>query len=132
MTAGQLATSMPSKPKPTTTIVGGKRPGAGRKTDAERTEAGYINYNEARAQREHWNAQIAEMEARKMVGDLIEAAEVSTAVQRLHVNFRAKALTIPTKTAPLLVGMESLAEIEAILTAAVHEALQELSGVRGA
>ena len=132
MTAGQLATSMPSKPKPTTTIVGGKRPGAGRKTDAERTEAGYINYNEARAQREHWNAQIAEMEARKMAGELIEAAEVGAAVQRLHVNFRAKVLGIPTKLAPVLLGVETLAEIESMLTDAVHEALQELSGVRGA
>ena len=126
MTAGQLA--MPSKPKPTTTIVGGARPGAGRKTDAERSSQGYIDYNEARAKREHHNAQIAEMEARKMAGELAEVADFDATLQKLAANVRSKFVSLPSKLAPSLVGLESVAEIEAELSRAVYEALAELSG----
>ena len=118
---------MPSKTK-TTPIHGGARRGAGRKTDAERSEQGYIDYNEARAKREHHNAQIAEMEARKMAGELAEVADFDATLQKLAANVRSKFVSLPSKLAPSLVGLESVAEIEAELSRAVYEALAELSG----
>ena len=126
MTAGQLA--MPSKTKPVPTVHGGARPGSGRKTDSERAEQGYIDYNTARAKREHHNAQIAEMEARKMAGELAEVADFDETLQKLAANVRSKFVSLPSKLAPSLVGVESVAEIEAELSRAVYEALAELSG----
>jgi hypothetical protein len=129
MTAGQLA--VPSKPRPTRTINGGARPGAGRKTDAERAEQGYIDYNEARAKREYHNARIAEMEERKLAGELAEVAQFDATLQKLAANVRSKFVSLPSKLAPSLVGLESVTEIEAELTRAVYEALAELSGHGG-
>ena len=123
---------MPSKPKRTPTVHGGARTGAGRKTDAERAEQGYIDYNEARAKREYHNARIAEMEERKLAGELAEVASFDATLQKLAANVRAKFVSLPSKLAPSLVGMESVAEIEAELTRAVYEALAELSGHGGA
>jgi phage terminase Nu1 subunit (DNA packaging protein) len=129
MTDGQLA--MPSKAKPTTTILGGARPGAGRKTDAERSEQGYIDYNEARAKREFHNARIAEMEERKLAGELAEVADFDETMQKLAANIRSRFVSLPSKTAPSLVGLETVAEIEAELTRAVWESLSDLSGYGG-
>jgi hypothetical protein len=125
MTAGQLAMTR-AKREPV--IHGGERPGAGRKTDAERSERGYIDYNEARAKREHWNAQIAEMDARKRAGELAEVADFDDTLQKLAANVRAQFVSLPSKLAPSLVGLESVAEIESELSRAVYEALAELSG----
>ena len=126
MTAGQLA--MPSKPKRTPTVHGGARPGAGRKTDAERAEQGYIDYNEARAKREYHNARIAEMEERKLAGELAEVASFDATLPKLAAKVRAKFVSLPSKLAPSLLGLDSVTEIEAELTRAVYEALAELSG----
>ena len=118
---------MPSKPKRAPTISGGARPGAGRKTDAERSEQGYIDYNEARAKREYHNARIAEMEERKLAGELAEVALFDATLQKLAAAVRAKLLSLPSKTAPLLVGLETVAEIEAELAKSVHDALSDLA-----
>ena len=112
---------------------GGARRGAGRKTEAERGEDSYRRYDIARAKREEHNAEIAEMEARKMAGELGELSAMDEALQRVVANAQVKALAIPHKVAPLLVGLESLAEVQAILMAAVREMLSELAadGRRG-
>lgn len=128
MTAGQLALA-DAKP---IAGKGGARHGAGRKTDAERASNHFERYNEARAKREVHNAQIAEYEARKLAGELVEVAQVGVVWQKENANMRAKLLSVPVKTAPLLIGLTSIAEIEAVLTDAIHEALRELSGDGGA
>ena len=125
MTTGQLAMQGKTKPTP---IHGGARPGAGRKTDAERADQGYIDYNAERARRERANAHIAEMEARKMAGELAEVVDFDATLQKLAANVRSKFVSLPSKLAPSLVGLETVTEIEAELTRAVYEALAELSG----
>lgn len=130
MTAGQLAMAEAKRKPPIG--HGGARPGAGRKTDAERESGDYADYNAARAKREHHNAQIAEMEARKMAGELAEVAQFDATLQKLAATVRSKMLAVPSKTAPLLVGLETLAEIEAELSKAVHDALSDLAGYGGA
>lgn len=120
-----------AKPKPPIGR-GGARPGAGRKTDAEREVGDYADYNAARAKREHHNAQIAEMEARKMAGELAEVADFDATLQKLAANVRGRFVSLPSKLAPSLIGLESVAEIEAALQDAVWEALSELSGYGGA
>lgn len=120
-----------TKPAKAPTINGGRRPGAGRKSAAEVATQGYIDYNTARAKREHHNAQIAEMEARRMAGELAEVADFDDTLQKLTSNVRSKLVGLPSKVAPSLVGLETIAEIEAELTAAIWEALSELSGYGG-
>lgn len=113
-------------------IHGGRRAGAGRKSAAEMATQGYIDYNVERARRERANAHIAEMEAKKMAGELASVADFDDTLQKLAANVRAQFVSLPSKLAPSLVGLESVAEIEAELSRAVYEALAELSGYGGA
>lgn len=106
---------------------GGARPGSGRKKNVDMTSA-YEALTKARAKREIHNARIAEMEELKMAGKLAEVAKFDATLQKLAANVRAAFVSLPSKLAPSLVGMESVAEIEAELTRAVYEALAELSG----
>ena len=115
---------------------GGKRAGAGRKPPEVAASPAYVeaaaDYNAARAKREHHNAQIAEMEARKMAGELAEVADFDATLQKFAANVRGRFVSLPSKLAPSLVGLETVAEIEAALQDAVWEALSELSGYGGA
>ena len=124
MTAGQLA--MPKAAK--LEARGGARPNAGRKTDAERSSDVYADYNAARAKREMHNAKIAEYEERRIAGELVEREKATRTMQTVVANAKARLLGIPAKLAPMLIGVESITEVEEMLRAALHEALQELSG----
>lgn len=124
MTAGQLA--MPAaKPKPPIGR-GGARPGAGRKTDEERGAGDYADYNRDRARREFHNANLAELEEMQKRGSLLPRDEMVAAYQGLVANCRAKLLSVPAKLAPQLLGVETMAEVEAILAESIREALAEL------
>jgi phage terminase Nu1 subunit (DNA packaging protein) len=105
----------------------GGSPNAGRKPDAERASDDYTSYNRARAKREMHNAKIAEYEERRLAGELVDAAKLAQANQAVVANAKARLLSIPSKTAPMLVGMESIAEIEDIMRREIYEALEELA-----
>lgn len=109
---------------------GGARPGSGRKKNVDMTAA-YEALTKARAKREIHNSRIAEMEERKMAGELAEVADFSETLQKLASIIRAKFVALPSKTAPLLLGLETVQEIEAELTVAVWEALGELANNAG-
>jgi hypothetical protein len=122
MTASQLAV-----PKTRNLQThGGARAGAGRKTDEERASDVYADYNAARAKREMHNAKIAEYEERRIAGELVEKAKQTQVMQQIVANAKAKFISMPAKTAPMLVGLDSIAEVEEILRAAIYEALSEL------
>jgi hypothetical protein len=106
---------------------GGARVNAGRKSDEERSSEVYADYNAARAKREMHNAKIAEYEERRIAGELIERAQQTRLMQQVVANAKAKFLSMPAKTAPMVVGLTSIAEVEEILRVAVHEALAELA-----
>ena len=53
--------------------------------------------------------------------------EVTAAVQAAFSRVRARLLALPTKAAPQVVLLKTVAEVKALLTTLVHEALQELS-----
>jgi hypothetical protein len=105
---------------------GGARAGAGRKTDAERSGDVYADYNAARAKREMHNAKIAEYEERKLAGELVEKVKQTQVMQQIIANAKAKFVSMPAKTAPMVVGLQSIAEVEEILRTAIYEALAEL------
>ncbi len=58
---------------------------------------------------------------------LLPSAEVTAAVQACFSLVRARLLAIPTRAAPQVLLLKGIAEVKALLTALIHEALQELS-----
>lgn len=104
-----------------------QRANSGRKSDADRESTAYVDYNRARAKREMHNAKIAEYEERRMAGELVEAVKADRATEVLVTNAKSRLLSIPSKAAPMLAGMESIAEIEEILRREIYEALEELA-----
>ena len=75
----------------------------------------------ARTQREKAALQIEEMERH-----LVPMEEVSQLWQRMVSAMRARLLSIPSKTAPMVLTAEKQSEIMAILKEQVNEALEEL------
>ncbi len=68
-----------------------------------------------------------ELEASTLKGDLIPADEVLSRWEKMVSSFRAKMLSIPTKTSHLLINVGEFDEVESILKTHVYEALKELS-----
>jgi phage terminase Nu1 subunit (DNA packaging protein) len=111
------------------------------KYDVAGAVKGYVKYLQARAEGRgvegqdvhaerarlvRARAHRAEMEAATMERSLLPFDEVVRAWQQLVAAFRAKCLALPSKLAPRLAMSESR-QIQAELTAAVREALEELS-----
>lgn len=71
-------------------------------------------------------ADLAEMEARKMAGELLEAAEVQGVWSDQCARMRAKLLCLPAVAALRLEDGMTVANRETVLRDAVHEALAEL------
>ena len=53
-------------------------------------------------------ASAAEMEERKLAGELAEVADFDATLQKLAANVRSKFVSLPSKLAPSLVGLESV------------------------
>ena len=81
--------------------------------------AGRARLTRARARR-------AELEVAALERSLLPYDEVVTAWQQLVAAFRARCLSLPSKLAPRL-AMSEATEIHKVITAAVREALEELS-----
>jgi phage terminase Nu1 subunit (DNA packaging protein) len=62
-----------------------------------------------------------------MRGELLERGAVDDAVIAAFARVRAKMLSVPSKCAPLVVGVETATEVQETLRRSVHDALQELS-----
>lgn len=85
-----------------------------------------INYEAERARLTKAQANHEELKVEVLKGELIKSDVVERVQGGMVSAFRARALSIPTKAAPQLVGMGEQ-EIESALTDFVHEALEELS-----
>ncbi len=75
--------------------------------------------------REQWIGQ--RMKNAALRGALLPRDEVTAAVQACFSLVRARLIAIPTRAAPQVVLLKAMPEVKALLTALVHEALQELS-----
>ncbi|SMG47345.1 DNA-binding protein [Dethiosulfovibrio salsuginis] len=69
----------------------------------------------------------AEMEVQELEKELVRVDEVRRACSDMVSTFRTKALGLPSKVAPKVLGMASVAEVQACLKREVNEVLQELS-----
>ena len=82
----------------------------------------------ARLSKEQADAQaLKNAEAR---GELVPASQIESTWVRLFSTARIRLLAVPSKVAPLVVGLEREAEVEAIVREHQTEALQELARAR--
>lgn len=87
-----------------------------------------LAYEQARLAKEKADAQaMANAVAR---GELVKQENVRAAVVAAWANARARLLAIPTKGAPMLVGISAVAPMQAALTELVRDALAELAATR--
>lgn len=126
-----MTTSTRKRPAPAVPKIaagkGGARPGAGRKTLEELATNEYQVFNKAKAKRELYNARLAELKAKEKGGELIAADTVRAEWAQIVSNVRSKLLMMPAKLAATALGATTFAEMQDLLTVAVHEVLQELS-----
>lgn len=91
----------------------------------ERTAA-----NSASPDRERWlrvRADREEMRLARDQGVLVPLPMVSKIMERLHVNYRGKLVSLPGRIAPQIVAVSSIPEVKAILEEAIHEAMTEMT-----
>ena len=118
-TAPDLPTEAPARPE-------GAR-GPGRPKGSGATADTYVLLAKARAKRETYRAQMAEVEYRARIGELLEAKDVAaTWVAQVGIA-KGRLLSLPARLAPAVLGLGDLRAIETVIREAIHEALTELS-----
>jgi hypothetical protein len=105
---------------------GGVREGAGRPTKTEQADA-YTLLAKAKAKRETYRAQMAEVEYRTRIGELLEASVVAETWAAQVAIAKGRLLALPARIAPSVIGLGDLRAIEGVIREAIHEALTELS-----
>ena len=84
-----------------------------------------LNAERTRLTREQANK--TALENGRLRGELVSAADVRTQLERVFGAIRSRILAIPTKFAPQVLGLQTLAEIRAALDKGAREALTELA-----
>ena len=101
--------------------------GPGRPKGSGATADTYVLLAKARAKRETYRAQMAEVEYRARIGELLEAKDVAaTWVAQIGIA-KGRLLSLPARLAPSVLGLGDLRAIETVIREAIHEALTELS-----
>lgn len=114
-------------PRTSTPGHGGRRPGAGRKSKDELESGPYAVLTRAKAKNETYKAQLAELEYKRQVGELLPADEVA-AVWADQVRIaRERMLAIPARVAPTVLRLNELRDVERAIRDAIHTVLDELS-----
>lgn len=90
-------------------------------------EEEFFNYEKENARLTHHKANLAELEESAKRRELIPIGEVKEVEENIIAGGRAKLLAIPKKLAPRLLGLENLAQAEAVLSAGVREVAEELA-----
>ena len=72
-------------------------------------------------------ADAAEVEARKLAGELVPAADIETAWLTVAGAVRSRLLAIPTRTAPRIVALKTPAEAQALLRKEINAALAAIA-----
>ena len=118
-TVQDIPTEAPARPE-------GAR-GPGRPKGSGATADTYVLLAKARAKRETYRAQMAEVEYRARIGELLEAKDVAaTWVAQVGIA-KGRLLSLPARLAPAVLGLGDLRAIETVIREAIHEALTELS-----
>jgi len=93
----------------------------------ELIEADPEDYLAARARKEAALADLAEMEAAELRGDLVRTDDVVSCWGEMMASLRARLLVLPSMAAPQVSAPGRALEVQGILAKLVNEALSELS-----
>ena len=80
-----------------------------------------------RARKAKEEADKLEMQNALMRGELLARGDVDAAVVGAFARVRARMIGVPSKVAPLVVTMDTPAEVESVIRRSVYEALKELA-----
>ncbi len=89
--------------------------------------AATVDFETERALHEKAKRELAEINLAKTKGEIHMAGDVEMVWTGMLMNFRSRIIGMPSKLAPQIVGMETIAEISGVLEAVTSEALAELS-----
>ena len=84
-------------------------------------------YEEARTRKVAAEAEIAELELKKVNGELVTAEDVVSAWNDVLAALKAKLLAVPVKGAPVVAAEINAAACQQIMEDLINEALEELS-----
>lgn len=85
------------------------------------------SYDEARTRKVNAEAELAELELKKVHGELVVADDVISAWNDVLAALKSKLLAIPTKAAPIVSAEVTTGGCQSILEDLINEALEELS-----
>ncbi|BBK75992.1 hypothetical protein [Clostridium butyricum] len=92
-----------------------------------KTEAGKIDYDEEHALLERRKREKIELELAAMRGTMHYSEDVERVMNDMLSNFKAKILALPSRAAPRLITLSTIADIQEILQNEVLDALNEMS-----
>jgi hypothetical protein len=107
---------------------GGARANSGRKSATSTQGDAYTLLAKAKAKRETYLAQMAELDYRQRSGELLKADEVAETWLEQVAIAKGRLLALPSRVAPALVGMSDLRAIEVLLRDALTQIMEELAG----
>lgn len=84
-------------------------------------------YDEARTRKVNAEAEIAEIELKKIHGELVVAEDVISAWNDVLAALKAKLMAIPVKGAPIVSAEGNTGVCKSVLEDLINEALEELS-----
>ena len=85
------------------------------------------SYDEARTRKVNAEAEIAELELKKIHGELVVAEDVIAAWNDVLAALKAKLMSIPVKGAPIVSAETNTGVCKSVLEDLISEALEELS-----
>jgi phage terminase Nu1 subunit (DNA packaging protein) len=86
-----------------------------------------MSYQEARRQREMYQAQLLRVQYDLQSGEVVRVADVARMLGEQCARIRTKLLAIPSSCAARVARMTTPAEVDAALSAAIVDALRELT-----
>jgi len=86
-----------------------------------------MSLSQVKTFKEFYQGKISELDYKRRSGELISVEEARKENEQVLIAFRSRAMSIPTKIAPLMIGIETIAETKSILDDAMYELLMELS-----
>ena len=89
--------------------------------------SGEITLEEAKTQHEIIKTEKTKYEVKRLQGEMVLASEVIELGQEIAVGVKNNLLRISATLAPVLCAMDDAEEIEAAMTQAIREALEEMS-----
>lgn len=89
------------------------------------------SFAEARARREAWMAELAELNYRQRSGELVPAEDVRRSAFDVGRRLRSQLLTIPDRVAAQLAGLHDPMAVHRVLRAEILKACAEIAGEAG-